>query len=596
MGPSMINHEPSRLAALMQLDLLDTPASESFDRITRMASQIFDLPIAAVSLTDTDRQWFKSRVGVEHREVPRVGAPCAQVAETCDILVIEDFETDDVYRDSVLGRAGIRFYAGAPLVTRDGFGLGAMCVLGTSPRTVKGSELAALRDLAAMVMSQIELQHAFGRIDPISALPNRTQFLEDLADLARDEGTGRRRIVSLLDLMAVDQLNHTQRVMGPAAIDAIIRVAARNLRILIGPQRKAYHVGASQFACLAPDGVDETDYLDMVRAKTEQFRKLGGEDVLGTTVIGVAPFVLGEVAPSDVLRIAQGAAQDARATGLPFHSHSATSDKAFRRSFALLRDFEVALAASSDLRLVYQPRIDLASGQCLGAEALLRWTHPTLGPIGPSEFIPLIERMSLATPTTAWVIETAVAQIASWREAGLDLTVSVNISSANLHDSGFADSVKAVLRRHGVPPTVIELEVTETAIMNDAELALTQLNQLAEAGIRLAIDDFGTGYSSLSYLQRLPIHVVKIDRSFIARIDTDPRQLSLITMMVSMAKHLGHRVVAEGVETPAVLDRLRSTGCDEVQGYLFSHPLPPQDFVAWTKVGRRDEAPDRRLA
>ncbi|RYE95593.1 MAG: GAF domain-containing protein, partial [Oxalobacteraceae bacterium] len=172
--------------ALHQLKLLDTPASESFDRITRMASQIFGLPIAAVSLTDHDRQWFKSRVGVDHCSIPRAGAPCAEVAETTQLLVIEDFLEDSDYAESPLGRAGNRFYAGAPLVTNDGYGLGALCVLGTEPRRASSAELAALTDLAAMVMAQIELQHAFGRIDPVSGMPTRNQFREDLIDLARD--------------------------------------------------------------------------------------------------------------------------------------------------------------------------------------------------------------------------------------------------------------------------------------------------------------------------------------------------------------------------------------------------------------------------
>ena len=211
----------------------------------------------------------------------------------------------------------------------------------------------------------------------------------------------------------------------------------------------------------------------------------------------------------------------------------------------------------------------------------MRWTHPTLGPISPGEFIPLIERMALATPTTAWVLETAVSQIARWREAGMELIVSVNISSANLHEPDFAFHVRQVLARHGVLPEFLELEITETAVMNDAEHALGQLRELADAGIRLAIDDFGTGYSSLSYLQRLPVQVVKIDRSFMSDLDTDLRQLSLVTMMISMAKHLGHRVVAEGVETQGVLDQLRSTECDEVQGYFFARPLPPDEFKKW---------------
>ncbi|MCJ2109966.1 sensor domain-containing phosphodiesterase [Methylobacterium sp. E-025] len=575
--------ESNRLDALHRLDLLDTSPGENFDRITRMASQIFDLPIAAISLTDSDRQWFKSRVGVEHSSIPREKAPCAEVAESRDLLVIEDFLTDPCYHDSVLARAGIRFYAGVPLMTRDGFGLGAMCVLGTSPRQAEPSELTALHDLAAMVMSQIELQHAFGRIDPISELPNRTQFFDDLSDLARNDTTKAKNIVIVVDLISVEQMNHAVRVMGSAVIDDLVRISARNFRSLIGPHRKAYHIGSTQLAALAPESMNEFAYVNLLRTQTQKLRKLGGPDMIGTVALGIAPFILGELPPSDILRIAQGAAQDARATGKLFQIHSNTSDNAFRRSFMLLRDFEAALQKPSEFSLAYQPRVDLASGRCVGAEALMRWTHPTLGSIAPGEFIPLIERMALATPTTAWVLETAVSQLAQWREMGLELIISVNISSTNLHEADFAARVSQVLARHRVPPEFLELEITETAVMNDAEQALSQLNELAAAGIRLAIDDFGTGYSSLSYLQRLPVHVVKIDRSFMSDIDTDPRQFSLVTMMISMAKHLGHRVVAEGVETQAVLSQLQSTACAEVQGYLFARPLPVNEVASWMR-------------
>ncbi len=579
--------ENARLDALQTLDLLDTSPSESFDRITRMASQIFDLPVAAVSLTDSDRQWFKSRVGIEHWSIRREKAPCAQVAERREVLVVEDLLLDPSYHDSDLAQAGIRFYAGAPLMTRDGFGLGAMCVLGTSPRVATPSELKALKDLAAMVMAQIELQHAFGRIDPISQLPNRTQFIDDLSDLARDHALGQRRIAVLVDLIGLDQFNHVVRAMGQAAIDQMVKTSAQAFRAAIGPKSKAYHVGTTQLAALVPDDMDEQTYIDLLTGKIEALRKLGGPGRIGTLVVGVVPFSLGETSPEDVLRTAQGAAQDARASSRLFHVHSSKLDTAFQRSFVLLRDFEAALQTASDFHLVYQPRVDLASGHCRGVEALMRWTHPNLGPIPPGEFFPLIERMALATPTTAWVVETAVSQIARWRQAAIDLLVSVNISSLNLHEPHFATGVQQTLARHGVAPEFLELEITETAVMSDAEQAVTQLTELTAAGIRLAIDDFGTGYSSLSYLQRLPVQVVKIDRSFMNDLDTNPRQKSLVSMMVSMAKHLGHRVVAEGVETQAVLDQLRAMGCHEVQGYLLARPLPVHEFEAWM----RNQAP-----
>lgn len=245
------NDEKARLDALRQLRLLDTPPSESFDRITRMASRIFDLPVAAVSLTDHDRQWFKSRVGVDHDHIPRDKAPCAQIAESTAPLVIEDFLLDPCYANSVLGRSGTRFYAGAPLITKDGFGLGALCVLGTEPRQATESEMAALVDLAAMVMTQIELQHAFGRIDPVSGLPTRTQCVEDLADLARDR-PGEHRFAVVVDVARDNQIGRITRTMGGSRVDELIREASNALQAALGSDRTAYHVGTAQFAFLSP--------------------------------------------------------------------------------------------------------------------------------------------------------------------------------------------------------------------------------------------------------------------------------------------------------------------------------------------------------
>ena len=218
--------EEARLDALRRLDLLDTPPSEAFDRITRMAGQVFGLPIAAVSLTDQDRQWYKSSIGLEHSFMPREKAPCAQVAESNDLLVIPDLLEDPCYCHSPLARSGVRFYAGAPLTTREGFGLGAMCVQGLQPRQICASELASLADLAAMVLAQIELRHAFGRLDPLSGLPNRIQFGEDLDDLARERPRGERRLAVLIDLASPEQLDSVVRVMGPGYFDDMIDEAA----------------------------------------------------------------------------------------------------------------------------------------------------------------------------------------------------------------------------------------------------------------------------------------------------------------------------------------------------------------------------------
>ncbi|MYN26278.1 sensor domain-containing phosphodiesterase [Duganella levis] len=575
--------EARRLDALHKLHLLDTPPSEAFDRITRMAANLFQLPIAAISLTDADRQWFKSRVGVEYTSIPRLRAPCGQVADDSGPLVIPDLMDDDYYRDSPLAASGIRYYAGAPLITADGHCLGAMCVLGTEPRDTTPQELSALCDLASMVMAQIELQHALGRIDAVSGLPNRHQFIEDFDDLQLDAGDGEQRLAVLVNLATPAQLAHATRAMQSSYVDELVTDAARWLRAEIGASRRIYHVGTAQFMLMAPAGATLESWLPMVEARMQSALAIAKAHHVATPSAGVVPFEIGRADSLAVLRQAQSAAHDAIDSPAHVAVYSQQEDALYQRRFQLLNDFRAALDSGDQLRLVYQPRVVAASGVCVGAEALLRWNHPQLGAVGPAEFIPIIERSGLAQATTAWVLEAALRQQQAWRAAGLALQVSVNVSAANLVEPEFAAGVAAALARHQLPPSCLELELTESAIMEQPVKAHATLMQIAALGVGLAIDDFGTGYSSLAYLQKMPANVVKIDQSFIFHLDRDPRQQALVTAMITLSQDLGHRVVAEGVETEAVLDFLRVAGCDEVQGYLFAAPLEPAAFVQHTQ-------------
>lgn len=577
--------EDARLEALQQLRLLDTSASESFDRITRMASQIFGLPVAAVSLTDQDRQWFKSRVGVEHMSIPRHKAPCAQVAETTMPVVINDLLADPFYADSTLGRNGTRFYAGAPLVTREGFGLGALCVLGTEPRQASPAELSALVDLAAMVMAQIELQHAFGRLDPVSGLPSRNQFRDDLADLARD-GQGEPRFAVVVDFARPDQISQISRVMGGARFDDLIREATRSLRRILGPQQALYYVGLAQFAFLSPPEAAAETYIEELQALLDQLRAAPTVGFVTDISLGARPFLLGEEAADDLLRGSASAAQDARSASAGVMLYSACSDRVHRRQYALLQDFAAALVAQDQLRLVYHPRIDLATGRCVGAEALLRWNHPVFGEISPAEFIPIVEQTSLARALTQWVLGAALDQLAAWQGGGVALTLSLNISASNLAEADLAQRIRLALQGRGLPADRLELELTESAIMNRPEQALAVLQDLAGIGLTLAIDDFGTGHSSLAYLQRLPARVMKIDQTFVRSLsgaegDAAGSDLVLVETMIGLAQRLGYRVVAEGVETAEVADLLARLGCEEAQGYWFSRPLEAAAFADW---------------
>ncbi|MDX6804906.1 GGDEF and EAL domain-containing protein [Terrihabitans rhizophilus] len=597
MFDSRIQVEQVRLDALRNLNILDTPPSESFDRITRTAGRIFDLPIAAVSLTDADRQWFKSRIGVDHWQIPRENAPCSEVSEFAGTVVIKDFQDSACYRDSHLGRSGIRFYAGAPLVTRDGHALGALCVLGTEPRDATPEEISALEDLAAMVMAQIELQHAFGRIDPVSGLPNRNQLLDDLEDLARDKAD-KACCVTVIDLISAVDLANLLRVAGPSFLDDLIASSSRSVRQTLGRTSGLYHIAATQYA-YASTGQD----LEELFAETLQVRaglladsRLAGETFSITPAIGLAPFVLGKAAPRDVLRMAHSAAQDARDADTGAGIYSLALDEAHRRRFALIGRMREALVRPGELWLAYQPRIDLRSGHCVGAEALLRWNHPVLGAVSPGEFMPLIEQTRLARDVTEWVIRSVLMQAAEWISLGRNLVLSLNISASNLAEEDFAERLIAAVTSAGLPPSAIEIELTESAIIEKGELPIEHLKRINDAGLGIAIDDFGTGYSSLSYLEHIPAKVLKIDRSFMKTLGSDPRSSTLVGAMISLSHDLGYRVVGEGVETEEVYRLLQQLGCDEAQGFLMCRPLPAADMISWLEERSLPPLPLRRLA
>jgi len=572
-------YETARLEALRRLELLDTPPSEAFDRITRMAAQLFNLPIAAVSLTDSDRQWFKSKVGVAHDTIPRLHAPCAKVADHCEPLIVPDLLADECFRDSRLAEDGIRFYAGAPLVTSDGYALGAMCVLGTEPRQVTAAERQALRDLATMVMAQIELQHALGRVDPVSGLPNRNQFISDFTDIELAGQAGDMRLAALVSLASPQELSEAQQVMGSGYLDEMVRDAVPQLRL--GGAGKIYHVASTQFAFFAPPGVTLETFRVQLQSWLDARASHGQARFITTTTVGIAPFTLGHTEGLDLLRNMHSAAHDGLAAERCVRVFSSEHDAILQRRFWLVNAFGAALESRDQLHLVYQPKVGLADGACASVEALLRWSHPEMGAIPPGEFIPVIEGTSLARATTEWVLAAAMRQMAAWRHDGVALQVAVNVSAVNLEERDFCDRVLQLLRRHGLPPSSLAIELTESALMRNPKAAQATLEGLARAGVQLAIDDFGTGYSSLSYLQSLPANVVKIDQSFMRNLAQDERRRSLVGTMIKLSHDLGHKVVAEGVETVDVEDFLRAAGCDEVQGYLHARPLAPNALAEW---------------
>lgn len=389
------------------------------------------------------------------------------------------------------------------------------------------------------------------------------------------------------DLARDDQIAKIVGAMGAARLDEMVCEASRAIQGALGVDRKAYHVGTTQFAFLSPPDMDVAAYIAVLERGFEVIRATSSVRFVTSVAIGMRPFRLGEVAPEDVLRGAASAAQDARRTDGAIALYSADRDNAMRRHYDLLQDFGVALEAGDQLRLVYQPRVDLATGRCLGAETLLRWHHPKLGEVSPAEFIPIIEQTALARPATQWVLDTALDQLAAWQAAGLDLTLSVNISAANLMEADLIQRLQLALIARQLRPEQLEIELTESAMMAQPEKALAMLRELAEAGIALAIDDFGTGHSSLAYLQQVPAQVVKIDQAFVRRLSgTWGADYVLVETMVELIHKLGRSVVAEGVETEDAARILTAMGCEEAQGYWFARPLEAIAFAEWFRAGR----------
>jgi EAL domain-containing protein (putative c-di-GMP-specific phosphodiesterase class I) len=246
--------------------------------------------------------------------------------------------------------------------------------------------------------------------------------------------------------------------------------------------------------------------------------------------------------------------------------------------------------ANRELELHYQPKLCLRSGRFDGVEALVRWRHPQLGLVSPADFIPIAEETGLIVELGDWVLENACSQAIDWKARGLEFGVAVNVSAKQLHAGDLVQRIVDLAACHNVRPTCLQIELTESVLMGDPERAIGQLQRLRALGVTIAVDDFGTGYSSLAYLRRLPIDVLKIDRSFVMDADRDEEDAQVVRTIIALGQSLKLTVVAEGVETEAQAELLRHAGCDLAQGYLYARPMPPEQIEAWLSAGTDAQA------
>jgi diguanylate cyclase (GGDEF)-like protein len=417
--------------------------------------------------------------------------------------------------------------------------------------------------------------------DPLTGLPQRPVFVQALGD-AMDVALGDGTQVAVL-LLGLDHFKLVNDSFGHDSGDLMLRLVTERLEEFVSPGGMLARFSGDVFCMLVSGVPSEAEALriaDAITATMAAPYQLDGDEVFVTMSVGIALSggVESVATPETLLRDADAALHRAKERGrarseLFVEDYRVTAVHRLRTA----NDLHRALT-EQEFRVVYQPEIDLRTGHVTGVEALVRWHHPERGLVPPAEFIPLAEQTGLIAGIGAWVLDTALAQAAHWarsRYDGSSVTVWVNLSARQLGDPGLVELVAETLRRHGVDAAQLGLEITESALLEDAEGAVTALSSLRELGVRLAVDDFGTGYSSLSYLKRLPVDAVKIDRSFVDGLAVDGDDSAIVAAVAGMARALRLTTIAEGVENLDQLQALKRLGCDLAQGYFFTTPQPP---------------------
>jgi diguanylate cyclase (GGDEF)-like protein len=445
-----------------------------------------------------------------------------------------------------------------------------------------GSRLHRSLDAAAIALDTLRSR------DQLTGLLKRADF-EALLDVMA-LGCDREGTAAALLYVGLDNFRTINDGYGHRVGDEVLRQAARRLSDAVGEQPVVARIGGDEFALVVPAGPDgAAPVAEQVLATLLRPFTVEDMSLQLPASVGIALYPEHASRPLWVphATLAMRSVKHGGGGGYaPFHPAMAADQ---RESAQLLQDLRQAIAGRQ-LSLLYQPKLDGRSMQVTAAEALLRWEHPRRGLVSPAVFIPLAERYGLINALGRWVIDEACRQAAIWRQQGLRMRIAINVSGHQMRQDDLVDHIESALRRHGIPPGRFTCEVTESVAMEDTAQTHRAFERLRRAGLHVSIDDFGTGHSNLALLRRLPAAELKIDRAFVTDLATSAHARSIAQTVVQLARTLGLRVVAEGVETEAQRDLLLAMGCDELQGYLFAKPMSATALALWAQ---EDPTPER---
>ncbi len=417
--------------------------------------------------------------------------------------------------------------------------------------------------------------------DTLTRLPNRELFYDRLNQLVLL--CQREKMAFSLFVMDLDRFKYINDTLGHHVGDQLLAQAGERLRAAVRGADTIARLGGDEFAALLPKVVDIQGAMivaERINAALSEPFMIEGNSLHASVSIGMVMYPYHGEGQNELMQRADVAMYYAKRNQLGYALYEAEIDT--HNVLELTLETELKHAIQNNLlKLYYQPKIFIETGEVYGVEALLRWIHPERGFIPPDSFIPLAEQTGLIHPLTLWVFKTAVEQARQWHDKGLILNVAINLSAQSLRDPGLVESIAIVLKNAGLEPKYLTLELTETAVMSDPKQALEILSALDKKGVMLSIDDFGTGYSSLAYLKRLPVDEIKIDRSFVMEMDEENNDKVIVQSTIDLAHNMGLKVIAEGIETEQSWQTLKALGCDMGQGYFMCRPIDAESLDEW---------------